>query len=217
MSAAGRSSGRVPGRSRYRCGWRGRVPGDAGPGPQSPSWHRLQGGTPYALPTPDRSLVGAVYWYSIIHTPPEHLDGVCAEAVRVLAPGGHLLAAFQAGNGERVHRAELRGTKVSLTSYRHPPDEVVRVSERGRVAGARPNHSEPRVRPRAHSAGLHARSWRGRRSVAHPNPRTRGLASADAASTGGTGRASTAPPRPLWPTKGRGDPAVAGVERAHSG
>ncbi len=79
-----------------------------------------------ALPIADQSLAGAVYWYSIIHTPPEHLDEVCIELVRVLAPHGHLLLAFQAGNGEGMHRADAYGTRISLTSYRHSPDEVVR-------------------------------------------------------------------------------------------
>ena len=52
------------------------------------------------LPVPDGSLGGAVCWYSIIHTPPGHLDAVASELVRALAPGGYLLVAFQAGNGE---------------------------------------------------------------------------------------------------------------------
>ncbi len=79
-----------------------------------------------ALPIADQSLAGAVYWYSIIYTPPEHLDDVCTELARVLAPRGHLLVAFQAGNGEGVHRADAYGTGISLTSYRHSPDDVVR-------------------------------------------------------------------------------------------
>lgn len=77
-----------------------------------------------ALPILDRHLAGAVCWYSIIHTPPELLADVGAELSRVLAPDGHLLVAFQAGNGEPVHRAEICGTEVSLTSYRHSPDAV---------------------------------------------------------------------------------------------
>jgi len=80
-----------------------------------------------ALPIPDRSLAGAVCWYSVIYTPPEHLDEVCAELGRVLAPGGHLLVAFQAGTGEPVHRSEAFGTRFPLTSYRHSIDGVVRV------------------------------------------------------------------------------------------
>jgi SAM-dependent methyltransferase len=77
-----------------------------------------------ALPLPDDALVGAACWYSIINTPPEHLDDVALELARVLAPGGQLLVGFQAGGGEAVHREELHGRPVSLTSYRHDPDVV---------------------------------------------------------------------------------------------
>ncbi|MCU1353173.1 MAG: Methyltransferase type 11 [Acidimicrobiales bacterium] len=76
------------------------------------------------LPVPDAALAGAVCWYSIIHTPPEHLDAVGTELMRALAPEGHVLLAFQAGDGERVHRTEVYGRAVSLTSYRHVPDHV---------------------------------------------------------------------------------------------
>jgi len=78
------------------------------------------------LPVPDHSLVGAVCWYSIIHTPPELLDEVAAELARVLVPGAPLLVAFQAGRGEALHRTEVLGRPVSLTSYRHDPLDVAR-------------------------------------------------------------------------------------------
>jgi len=85
-----------------------------------------------ALPLPSKSLAGLVSWYSIIHTPPEDLGEVCIELERVLAPHGHLLVAFQAGNGEAVHRADAYGTDVRLTNYRHAPDEVAHaLTERG--------------------------------------------------------------------------------------
>jgi SAM-dependent methyltransferase len=77
------------------------------------------------LPVPDGALAGAVCWYSIIHTPPAELGPVCAELARALAPGGHLLVGFQAGDGEAVHRTTAYGRQVSLTSYRHVPDDVV--------------------------------------------------------------------------------------------
>jgi SAM-dependent methyltransferase len=85
---------------------------------------RFEEGQLTALPLADGSLRGAVCWYSIIHTPPEHLDEVFAELARVLSREGHLLVAFQAGDGERVHRADAYGSGVSLTSYRHAPDDV---------------------------------------------------------------------------------------------
>jgi len=79
-----------------------------------------------ALPFEDGSLVGAVCWYSIIHTPPEHLRDVFCELQRVLADGGHLLVAFQAGDSEAVHRTDAYGTGHSLTHFRHCPAEVAR-------------------------------------------------------------------------------------------
>jgi SAM-dependent methyltransferase len=85
---------------------------------------RFEEGRLDALPFRDLSLGGAVCWYSIIHTPSHSLDEVFAELVRVLAGAGHLLLAFQAGDGERVHRADAYGTGVSLTNYRHSPDQV---------------------------------------------------------------------------------------------
>lgn len=77
-----------------------------------------------ALPVPGRSVVGVVAWYSVIHTPPEALADAAAELARVLRPGGHLLVAFQAGGGERVHRAQVSGTPVDLVSHHHDPDHV---------------------------------------------------------------------------------------------
>ena len=78
------------------------------------------------LPMADASLAGAVCWYSIIYTPPEHRDDVCRELSRVLAPGSYLLLAFQAGQGEGPYRADAHGTNLPLASYRHDPDVVIR-------------------------------------------------------------------------------------------
>ena len=59
---------------------------------------RFDVGSLAALDLADAGLGGIVAWYSIIHTPPELLPEVFAEFDRVLAPGGHLLLAFQAGD-----------------------------------------------------------------------------------------------------------------------
>jgi len=79
-----------------------------------------------ALPLADRSLDGAVCWYSIIHTEPHRLDAVFNEMARVLVADGHVLLAFQAGRGERLHRTDVQGTPVKLTNYQHDPDDVAR-------------------------------------------------------------------------------------------
>ncbi|HSE08007.1 MAG TPA: class I SAM-dependent methyltransferase [Nocardioidaceae bacterium] len=91
-----------------------------------------------ALELPDGSLAGVVAWYSIIHTPPERLPQVFAELRRVLAPGGHLLLAFQAGDDEPAHRNQAYGHPVSLVSFRLSPDRVAdRLGEAGFVLHSR--------------------------------------------------------------------------------
>ncbi len=87
---------------------------------------RFEEGRLTALPFRDGSLGGAVCWYSIIHTPPEHLGEVFSEIVRVLSDHSHVLVAFQAGGGEGVNRTNAYGTSISLTNYRHSPEEVAR-------------------------------------------------------------------------------------------
>ena len=56
-------------------------------------------GSMLALDLPDGSLGGVMAWYSIIHIPQERLPEVFAGFCRVLAPGGFVLLAFQAGDG----------------------------------------------------------------------------------------------------------------------
>lgn len=70
---------------------------------------------------PDGSLDGVVSWYSSIHTPVEKLPALYAEFHRVLAPGGHLLLAFQVGDEPR-HLAEPFGHPVSLDFHRRRPE-----------------------------------------------------------------------------------------------
>ena len=76
-----------------------------------------------ALDLADGALGGVVAWYSIIHTPPERLPEVFTEFHRVLAPGGHLLLAFQIGD-EPLHLAQPFGHPVSLDFRRSSPDRI---------------------------------------------------------------------------------------------
>ena len=80
-----------------------------------------------ALPVPDASLIGAVCWYSIIHTPPEQLNVAFLELRRTLVPGGYVMLAFQAGRSEDLHRPDAHGTGLPLTSYLHDPDAVTTI------------------------------------------------------------------------------------------
>ncbi len=59
---------------------------------------RFEVGNMHHLALADGALGGAVAWYSIIHTPPARVPALFAEFARVLAPGGHLLLAFQAAD-----------------------------------------------------------------------------------------------------------------------
>jgi SAM-dependent methyltransferase len=98
---------------------------------------RFEEGSLAALDLADGAVGGIVAWYSIIHTPPAHLPAVLAEFRRVLAPGGHVLLAFQAGD-ERVHLEEAYGHAVSLDAYRLLPESVVvLLRTAGLVTGAR--------------------------------------------------------------------------------
>ncbi|MCU1370296.1 MAG: Methyltransferase type 11 [Ilumatobacteraceae bacterium] len=76
------------------------------------------------LPFSDGCLGGAVCWYSIIHAPPARLDGIFAELLRTLRPGGLLLLAFQAGHGQALHQADAHGTGRALTTFRHALGDV---------------------------------------------------------------------------------------------
>jgi SAM-dependent methyltransferase len=84
---------------------------------------RFEVGSMTRLDLADGSLAGIVAWYSVIHVPPALHPGVFAEFARVLAPGGQLLVAFQAGDHVR-HLTEGYGHQIELDAYRLPPERV---------------------------------------------------------------------------------------------
>lgn len=89
---------------------------------------RFAQGSMLALDHPDGSLAGLVSWYSTIHTPPEDLPAVYAEFRRVLAPGGHLLVAFQMGDEPRRHLRPW-GHPVALDFRRMRPERIAELLE----------------------------------------------------------------------------------------
>ncbi|MGC0401363.1 SAM-dependent methyltransferase [Streptomyces sp. SAI-126] len=95
---------------------------------------RFEQGSMLELALPDGALAGAVSWYSSIHTPVEELPSLFAEFRRVLAPGGHLLLAFQIGDEARRHEKPW-GHPVTLDFLRRQPD---RMSELLTAAGFAP-------------------------------------------------------------------------------
>jgi SAM-dependent methyltransferase len=66
-----------------------------------------------ALDIPDGSLGGVAAFYSIIHVGRDQLAGALGEILRVLRPGGVLLAAFHLGD-ETVHLDELWDERVDV-------------------------------------------------------------------------------------------------------
>lgn len=84
---------------------------------------RFEVGSMLALDLADASLGGLLAYYSIIHIPCERRSEVFAEFYRVLAPGGHLMLAYQVGDDTR-HLDEAFGKLVRLDFHRQRPDEL---------------------------------------------------------------------------------------------
>ncbi|MET7483039.1 class I SAM-dependent methyltransferase [Streptomyces sp. NPDC005538] len=80
------------------------------------------------LDIPAGTLAGAVSWYSSIHTPVDRLPSLFAEFHRVLAPGGHLLLAFQAGDRPLTLDRPF-GHPVRLDFERRRPDAMAGLLE----------------------------------------------------------------------------------------
>ena len=106
----------------------------------------------HRLAVPDHSVAGILAWYSLIHEPPDDLDGVLAELRRTMVPGGTLLVGFF--DGDEVAAFEHK----VVTAYSWPVEEL---SARLRRAGfteverrLRPGIVEPGQRPHAAIAAI---------------------------------------------------------------
>jgi ubiquinone/menaquinone biosynthesis C-methylase UbiE len=113
---------------------------------------RYELGSMHQLPVPDRSVAGILAWYSLIHLPPDDLDGVLAELRRAMAPAGTLVVGFF--DGDEVVAFEHK----VVTAYYWPVDSF---AERLRQAGfteierrQRPGVAEPGRRPPAAIAAI---------------------------------------------------------------
>lgn len=95
----------------------------------------FQVGQMTALDLPPGEAAGLVAWYSLIHIPPDEHPAVLTGFRRVLAPGGHLLLAFHAGD-ERRHITHAYGhSGLAYDAYRLPPE---RLEQQAIHAGFRP-------------------------------------------------------------------------------
>jgi SAM-dependent methyltransferase len=96
---------------------------------------RYELGSMTSLDVEDGSIAGILSWFSLIHLPPEELDGVLAEFRRVMAPGGRLVVGFFEGDEVAAFDHKV------VTAYRWPVDEF---SERLAGAGFREVEREHR-------------------------------------------------------------------------
>jgi SAM-dependent methyltransferase len=75
-------------------------------------------GSMTSLDVENHSIAGILAWYSLIHLPPQDLDGVLAEFRRVMAPAGMLVIGFF--DGDEVAPFDHK----VVTAYRWPVDEL---------------------------------------------------------------------------------------------
>ncbi|NUT35769.1 MAG: class I SAM-dependent methyltransferase [Hamadaea sp.] len=73
-----------------------------------------------SLDWPEGDLAGLVAWYSVIHIPPAERPALFADFHRFLAPGGHLVMAFQAGDDVLIH--DFHGAEVHF--HRLQPETI---------------------------------------------------------------------------------------------
>jgi len=117
---------------------------------------RFERGSMLELDLADGALAGALSWYSSIHTPVDELPSLFREFHRVLAPGGHLLVAFQAGAEDRHHDRPW-GHPVALTFRRRRPELIAELLRAAGFALVSQTVREPDPREVSDQASLIAR------------------------------------------------------------
>jgi SAM-dependent methyltransferase len=85
---------------------------------------RYQVGSMHQLPVADRSIAGILAWYSLIHLPPDQVDGVLTELRRAMAPAGTLVVGFVDGDDVVAFDHKV------VTAYAWPVDELASRLER---------------------------------------------------------------------------------------
>lgn len=105
------------------------------------------------LPVPDRSVAGILAWYSLIHVPPDELDGVLTELRRVMGPAGALVVGFF--DGDAVAPFDHKVT----TAYFWPIDEfAARLQRAGFTEIERHRRPVTTERGNRHHAAIAARA-----------------------------------------------------------
>lgn len=111
---------------------------------------RFDEGSMTALDLADGVLGGILAFFSTIHTPPQQLPAVFTEFQRVLAPGGHLLLGFLAGDEPLPQEVDH---KVTL-AYRWSPDSLAELLRQAGFVEVARMLREPHEDERFHPAYL---------------------------------------------------------------
>jgi ubiquinone/menaquinone biosynthesis C-methylase UbiE len=106
---------------------------------------KYQLGSMKCLDVESGSIAGILAWYSLIHLPPQDLDGVLAEFRRVMTPAGTLVVGFFDGDEVAAFDHKV------VTAYRWPVDELFE-----RLARAGFTEVERQHRPRDGTHRPHA-------------------------------------------------------------
>ncbi|MHA6761531.1 class I SAM-dependent DNA methyltransferase [Streptacidiphilus sp. PAMC 29251] len=114
---------------------------------------RFDVGSMAALDIADGTLDGVLARWSIIHTPPRELPVILAEFHRVLAPGGHLLVGFSAGDGPS-HPTQVFDHAVA-PAYRWSPDHLAALLRKAGLAEVARMVREPRPTDRRQFQEIH--------------------------------------------------------------
>jgi ubiquinone/menaquinone biosynthesis C-methylase UbiE len=108
---------------------------------------RYELGSMHRLPVPDRSVAGMLAWYSLIHLPPDDIDGVLAELRRAMAPAGTLVVGFFDGDDVVPFEHKV------VTAYHWPVDQLAARLQRAGFTEVerrrRPGLAAPGHRPHA--------------------------------------------------------------------
>jgi len=78
------------------------------------------------LPFGDASLAGVVCWYSLMYLAPSDRPAAFSELARVVKPGGYLVTAFKAGDGEVRRGGRSTGLSIEFDVYWLSPGEMER-------------------------------------------------------------------------------------------
>lgn len=81
-------------------------------------------GSATELDVPDGSLAGVLGWWSLFNLPRDVLPHVLASFARALAPGGRLILATHAGDGDLVRTEGYGGVPVTWTTHLWRPERL---------------------------------------------------------------------------------------------